>query len=331
MSHSYAPDLYKHMKLDSNDESAALGILLAARDADFESHGVTANDPRRKEIQLCYAILSKPEVRKHYDDAITAGRRITWPEIEHLANFGTWPDPATRVNPAAPQPQTRGWSSPQGVPQQGPQRQAPQNFAPQNFAPQPQPQQQPQFNQQPNQAPYAQPQSAQSPYAQPFNPYQQKDYQHQQMVPQPQQAPAFQHDPAVAQRPSSGARIGMALMDWIIIGAIPTVMVANESIFGALIAGIIAVLLFVGTEVTWGGSPAKLMLGYRVRDVNTHEKLSWKQSLKRQWFRSILIVPGFGQTVGFIGALATSFTITPENGLRGAHDRMADAEVIKKQ
>src|SRR5699024_254869 len=84
MSHSFAPNLYKHMQLDSADEPAALGILLAARDAELEGHGVTANDPRRKEIQLCYSILSKPEVRKHYDDAISAGRKITWPEIEHL-------------------------------------------------------------------------------------------------------------------------------------------------------------------------------------------------------------------------------------------------------
>lgn len=98
MSHSFAPDLYKHMKLDAADECAALGILLAARDADLEGHGVTANDPRRKEIQLCYSILSKPEVRKLYDDAIAAGRKITWPEVEHLANFGTWPDPVTRMN-----------------------------------------------------------------------------------------------------------------------------------------------------------------------------------------------------------------------------------------
>src|SRR5699024_11342790 len=37
MSHSFAPDLYKHMKLDSADECAALGILLAARSEEHTS------------------------------------------------------------------------------------------------------------------------------------------------------------------------------------------------------------------------------------------------------------------------------------------------------
>ena len=325
MSHSFAPDLYKHMKLDAADECAALGILLAARDADLEGHGVTANDPRRKEIQLCYSILSKPEVRKHYDDAIAAGRKITWPEVEHLANFGTWPDPVTRMNVSESPQQTHGWSKPQGRPQQGPQRQQPQQFA------QPQPQQSPQ--QQPQQAPYAQTQQPQaSPYAQPFNPYQQPNHQHQQIV--PQQTQGVYHpsvDPAVADRPSSGTRVGMAFLDYFLLSIVPLALVAGDSVVAGVVAGILVAVLFVGTEVAFGGSPAKLMLGYRVRDVNTGEKLSIEKSIKRQWFRSILIVPGLGQTVGLIGAIATSFTINPANELRGAHDRWADAEVVKKK
>ncbi len=314
MSHSFAPDLYKHMKLDSADECAALGILLAARDAELEGHGVTANDPRRKEIQLCYAILSKPEVRKQYDDAISAGRKITWPEIEHLANFGTWPDPVTRMNVSETSPQTHGWSSPQGNPQQGPQRQP--------------------FMQQPPQAaPYAQPQQPQaSPYAQPFNPYQQPNYQHQQVAPQQAQGlyqtPA---DPRIADRPSSGTRVGMAFLDYILLSILPLGLLAGDSVSASVVAGILMAVLFVGTEVAFGGSPAKLLLGYRVRDVNTGEKLSIEKSIKRQWFRSILVVPGLGQTVGLLGAIATSFTINPANGLRGAHDRWADAEVVKKK
>lgn len=313
MSHSFAPDLYKHMKLDSADESAALGILLAARDADLESRGVTANDPRRKEIQLCYSVLSKPEVRKHYDDAIAAGRRITWPEIEHLANFGTWPDPVTRMNVSETPQQTHGWSSPQGMPQQGPQRS-------------PQPQQAPY-------APYGQTQQPQqSPYAQPFNPYQKPNYQHQQVV--PQQADAMSQmplDPRAAQRPSSGTRVGMAFLDYFLLSIIPGALVLGSSMIAAAISGILMAVLFVGTEVAFGGSPAKLIMGYRVRDINTGDNLSVEQSIKRQWFRSILIVPGLGQTVGMIGALATSFTINPANELRGAHDRWADAEVVKKK
>lgn len=310
MSHSFAPDLYKHMKLDAADECAALGILLAARDADLEGHGVTANDPRRKEIQLCYSILSKPEVRKDYDDAIAAGRKITWPEVEHLANFGTWPDPVTRMNVSESPQQTHGWSSPQGRPQQGPQRQQP-----------------------PQQTPYAQTQQPQtSPYAQPFNPYQQPNYQHQQIV--PQQTQGLYHpsvDPAVADRPSSGTRVGMAFLDYFLLSIVPLALVAGDSVVAGVVAGILVAVLFVGTEVAFGGSPAKLMLGYRVRDVNTGEKLSIEKSIKRQWFRSILIVPGLGQTVGLIGAIATSFTINPANELRGAHDRWADAEVVKKK
>lgn len=331
MSHSFAPDLYKHMKLDSADECAALGILLAARDADLEGYGVTANDPRRKEIQLCYSILSKPEVRKHYDDALSAGRKITWPEIEHLANFGSWPDPVTRMNVSENPPQTHGWSSPQGSPQQGPQR---QSFIPPQ--PQQQPQQQPQAQSQqqpPYAAPYAQPQQpAHSPYAQPFNPYQQANYQHQQMVPQQTQG-LYQTpvDSRIADRPSSSTRVGMAFLDYFLLSIVPLGLLAGDSIFASVIAGVLMAVIFVGTEVAFGGSPAKLMMGYRVRDVDTHEKLSIEQSIKRQWFRSILIVPGLGQTIGFIGAVVTQFTINPANEQRGAHDRWANAEVVKKK
>lgn len=316
MSHSFAPNLYKHMQLDSADEPAALGILLAARDAELEGHGVAANDPRRKEIQLCYSILSKPEVRKHYDDAISAGRKITWPEIEHLANFGAWPDPVTRMNVSDSPQQTHGWSSPQGMPQHGPQRQ-----------------QQPLPPQTPPAAPFAatqQPNS--SPYAQPFNPYQQPNYQHSQVV--PQQAQAMHQapvDPNLADRPSSGTRIGMAFLDWVLLSIIPAALVIGDSVIASIVAGTLLAVLFVGTEVAFGGSPAKLLFGYRVRDVNTKEKLSIEKSIQRQWFRSILVVPGLGQTVGFLGALGTAFTINPANELRGAHDRWADAEVVKKK
>src|SRR5699024_840973 len=145
--------------------------------------GVTANDPRRKEIQLCYSILSKPEVRKHYDEALSAGRKITWPEIEHLANFESWPDPVTRMNVSENPPQTHAVSSPQGTLQQEPQR---QSFIPPQ--PQQQSQQQPQAQSQqqpPYAAPFPQPlQPAQCPYAQSFTTYQQVNYFYQLMVSQ---------------------------------------------------------------------------------------------------------------------------------------------------
>lgn len=95
--------------------------------------------------------------------------------------------------------------------------------------------------------------------------------------------------------------------------------------------GLCAILYCVGFEVILGGTPVKKLMGYEVRDSTTGEKLSWVQSLKRQWWRAITIVPGLGSVVSFFAAIFYATSIKQENGLLGAHDKLANAEVVKKQ
>ena len=43
------------------------------------------------------------------------------------------------------------------------------------------------------------------------------------------------------------------------------------------------------------------------------------------------MVPGVGGIVSFIMAIVYGSSIKPENEMRGIHDRLANAEVVKKQ
>ena len=89
-------------------------------------------------------------------------------------------------------------------------------------------------------------------------------------------------------------------------------------------------LYTLGTECWLGASPAKLLMGYTVRDVDTKERLSLTQSAKRQWWRLVNIVPGPGTFASWVGAGVHTFTITEKNNRRGSHDEWANAEVVKK-
>ena len=96
------------------------------------------------------------------------------------------------------------------------------------------------------------------------------------------------------------------------------------------ISGIITVAYYICFEVLVGATPAKLIAGYTVRDVTTREKLTWQQSIKRNWWRVASLVPLVGPLIAFFGALYVVTTIGPKNALRGQHDIMANAEVVKK-
>nr|WP_325168585.1 RDD family protein [Corynebacterium macginleyi] len=105
----------------------------------------------------------------------------------------------------------------------------------------------------------------------------------------------------------------------------------NSGTLSYVVACITMVVYVLGSEVWMGASPAKILAGYTVRDVDTKEKLSLSQSAKRQWWRLINIIPGIGHLVGMVAVVVLTTTINEENRRRGSHDELANAEVVKRR
>lgn len=138
-------------------------------------------------------------------------------------------------------------------------------------------------------------------------------------------------------RATPGTRVLLAVIDYV-IAAIGVSLLVSLGVYNSAfnevwltsISGIITVAYYICFEVLVGATPAKLIAGYTVRDVTTREKLTWQQSIKRNWWRVASLVPLVGPLIAFFGALYVVTTIGPKNALRGQHDIMANAEVVKK-
>ena len=150
-------------------------------------------------------------------------------------------------------------------------------------------------------------------------------------------APLLQHPASeISQRAGQDARIGMAILDFFFFSLISgsfggALLSGGADKLSTFIGGAIILLLYVlGTECWLGASPAKLLMGYTVRDVDTKERLSLTQSAKRQWWRLANIVPGPGTFASWVGAGVHTFTISEKNNRRGSHDEWANAEVVKR-
>ncbi|MHB2252010.1 RDD family protein [Corynebacterium aurimucosum] len=145
-------------------------------------------------------------------------------------------------------------------------------------------------------------------------------------------APAYD-----APRATPGTRVVLAVIDYV-IAAIGVSLVLSLGVYNSTLtevwltsfSGIITVAYYICFEVLVGATPAKLIAGYTVRNVTTREKLTWQQSIKRNWWRVASLVPLIGPLIAFFGALYVVTTIGPKNALRGQHDIMANAEVVKK-
>lgn len=308
-------NLYQEFHLDPAADCEALGVSLAAQEVRLQQLGHVDNAPQVQRVRMAYGILSRPEVRRLYDDALAIDRPVTAHELEYLADFGSWPLITPPANPfAAPQPQAQPPSAQPHYPVGNP------------FA-MPAPGQQPQF-----QPPSAAPQYQQAnPFAQP--------------APMPQQAPY----PApvapiyVNTGPTSAGRIGMTLLDSLVAWPLSSMFsVVNPSMYvfndiglaaalslNVLFSALFIALYFVGTEVWFGGTPAKLLCGYRVQDQNTGKNLSWVQSMGRNWWRLVAAIPFAGQLISIIVAIVYSISFS-SSGSDGAHDRAVGAEVVRK-
>lgn len=288
-----APDLYEKWDLDRSGGADELSVLLEAKDIKLGQQGYNQDEPRRVQLRIAASILGSAKKRAEYDEALRTGLRPTWGELGTLSSVGQW-SPAPRSQPSV-------HNQPQG----------------------------------PAQAPgFAHPSPYSSPYAQ--NPFAQHASPQQQMVPSPAAAPApVQHQ--AQKRPSQETRIGMGILDFFLAGGISSAVGAgidelvDVEALSFVAACIVMVVYVLGSEVWMGASPAKILSGYTVRDVDTKEKLSLSQSAKRQWWRLINVIPGIGQLVGMLGAVVHATTINEKNNLRGSHDDLANAEVVKRK
>lgn len=299
-----APNLYEEWGLDRRDSERELLVLLESKDLLLEQQGRDVEDSRRAQLRIAASVLGSAAKRAEYDKACGVGLRPTWGDLGQLSAVGQW-------SPRTQQPQQAQSFQPGQA--AGPRRHA---------------------NQEPRFAQTASPYG--SPYSRnPFAP------QHNACPPATANAfvpaPLIQPPaPEISQRAGQDARIGMAILDLFFF------LLISGSFGGALLSGgvdelstfiggaIILLLYVLGTERWLGASPAKLLMGYTVRDVDTKERLSLTQSAKRQWWRLVNIVPGPGTFASWVGAGVHTFTITEKNNRRGSHDEWANAEVVKK-
>ena len=150
-------------------------------------------------------------------------------------------------------------------------------------------------------------------------------------------APALTAPAYDAPRATPGTRVALAVIDYV-IAAIGVSLLLSVGVYNSTLnevwltsfSGVITVAYYICFEVLVGATPAKLIAGYTVRDVTSREKLTWQQSIKRNWWRVASLVPLIGPLIAFFGALYVVTTIGPKNALRGQHDIMANAEVVKK-
>lgn len=85
-------DLYRSLGLDPGDDSDSLRILLSGRDAKLEAEGYPPQHPTRQQLQTAFAVLGDPAAREQYDAALAQQRPLAWHEVEHLGNFGRFPE-----------------------------------------------------------------------------------------------------------------------------------------------------------------------------------------------------------------------------------------------
>lgn len=284
-----APNLYTFFKLNPQDSCVELGLLLAGKSAMLTQSGFDESSSRY--LNVAYGILSDEHNRVLYDDMVQQ-RKLTWEELEYLANFGdlTVSVPLVFSNNQSEQPYRASDLTLPPFPMQTTQSM--------------------------------------------FGVYP-VDYGSR--IPAPTYAPnrLFSSRP-VDDRPTGLTRFAMTLLDLLIrglvfgVGIAPFVMSDDFTLSGIMLWTVCSILYAVGFEISLGATPAKLICGYTVRDIITGRKLSWKQSVKRNWWRLLNIVPGLGYFFSFIASVVNLASINRSNELRGLHDQLADAEVTKR-
>ena len=133
----------------------------------------------------------------------------------------------------------------------------------------------------------------------------------------------------VAAFPRLGAQILDALV-FLLIMLIPVLILAIIPIIGTLALVAFALVgkpvYYAVCESTWGATPAKKMLGWKVIEVNSGGNLTFGRAFMRNVWNLANLVP-FG---GLIAVILLGVSISGDPQGRAWHDRMADAAVVRK-
>ena len=284
------PNLCEIHNLDRS-ASEDLGYALVQRDLEMEQQFISETDDRRRRLQTAFAVLADDQRRATYDDALNASLRMSWSDLEHLGNFGTFPDASLRPEPY-PEPQQQPGANAYNYP----------TYTPDS----------------PQSGPVGNPFGHPSPYTASVPAPQ--GYGMTGAVPG-----------AYVDRPSALKRLGMLIIDGLAFSLVASVVLVGmdtEAALGAMLYALLGAAWFVGFEVLTGASPVKLLFGYEVRDRETGDKLSGS-SREAPVVALINIVPGIGSLISFFGMIAIGMSIKQDNGI-GSHDRWAGAEVARK-
>ena len=311
----FAPNLYEYFGLNPQESSDVLGVTLSERIGQLEQTGLGANSPQQQQIQIAYGVLSNVSHRAIYDETIKV-RQVAWHELGHLANFGRFPVQG-QASPFQTNPQTPPAQGGVTPPTVGPGNQ---------YA----------YYQDPQQSQFphagAAPQGGAQTYAYgDSSSYGTGGYPTSNVY-----GAAGSGITQSGERPTAGTRAGMAVVDLIIGGllsgivTLPVYIASDNTTLGSLMGALLLVVYYVGCEVLLGSTPAKLIFGYKVQDATTGQPLSWEQSFKRNWWRLVSIVPWVGGLVSAISAIVVFTTINEASQMRGSHDRLANAEVVKR-
>ncbi len=112
------PDLYDMLSLNRSASAEDLGREIAGRDLVLEQQMILDTDPRRRQLQTAFSVLSDERRRATYDEALASSRPLEWSDLEYLGNFGSFPDPLFRPQQPqpAPQPPSNPYNYPVGSP-----------------------------------------------------------------------------------------------------------------------------------------------------------------------------------------------------------------------
>lgn len=86
----------------------------------------------------------------------------------------------------------------------------------------------------------------------------------------------------------------------------------------------------MATELLWGGSIGKQIMGLAVVDATTSQRLNWKQALRRNLWRFTKILPFVGWIITPIIGCVLIAQISSSPDHRGPHNRAANARVVSK-
>ncbi|MEV0249995.1 RDD family protein [Nocardia sp. NPDC050712] len=233
------------------------------------------------------------------------------------------------------QPDPRGGQQyPQGDPYGQQPQDAPPQYGQQQY-------QQPQYGQDPYaQDPYAQPQYNQDPYGQQQQyaqqPYGQDPYAQQ--PPQYGQPYGQGYTYAGTGTPADlGVRIGARVIDTLIVlipvNIIMSVIYGSGSGFfvGVSVLGSIALTLyFVLMETQQGTTLGKKLLGLRVLGPGGAPKVTAEQSLKRNLYAILYVVPCIGQIAAIGLVIYMMITTSQDPNKQGWHDKFAGGTQVVK-